>query len=149
MTERPAQRTLAADIRPFTVKAASTIRQGFAVKLDAGEIVEAAAITDDAIGIAYKLQDRVEGVSTVPAWPAVATQTVMVWMFGGGVVPARVGTGGSTAGAPAKWVADGATNATVGGGTGKLQVYGQWQETALVDELAALNVGMAGFTVGS
>lgn len=148
-TTRPQQRCCSPDIRPYTVKASNTVRQGFPVKLDSGYIVEAAAIGDNVIGIAYKLQQRVEGVSTVPAWPAAAGQKVMVWHLGAGVCPALVGTGGATAGAPAKFVSDGATDATVGGGTNKLCVLGQWEEAGAAGELAGLNLAMAGFAVGS
>jgi hypothetical protein len=142
MSARPALNYEGCYTRPYQVKIGNTVRKGFAVKIDSVAsdgtiiVVEAAAIGDNAIGIA-----RDGGA---------ALSTIRVDHFGfPGVVAALVGTGGCTAGAPAKFVADGATNATVGGATTKLVVYGQWLETGVVGDLAPLNLAAASFTVGS
>lgn len=141
MSARPAVNYDACYTRPAVVKASNTVRKGFPVKIDSFNadgtpiIVEAAAVGDNAIGIA-----RDAGA---------ALATVRVDYFGSGVVLGLVGTGGCTAGAPAKFVSDGMTNGTVGGGTTKLVVYGQWLETGVAADLAPLNLEMAGFTVGS
>jgi hypothetical protein len=128
-------------IKPGFVAAANTIRKGFPVKISSFDsngtpvFVEAAAVGDNSVGIA--LDAGAAGVK------------IRVAYWGQGVVEGLVGTGGATAGAPAKFVADGMTNATVGGATTKLVVCGQWEETGVAGDLAALNLGGFSFTVGS
>jgi hypothetical protein len=129
------------DIRPGFVLAANTVRKGFPVKINSFNAdgtpiyVEAAAVGDNIAGIAIDA--------------GIAGAKIRVAKPGQGRVEALVGTGGATAGAPAKFVADGLTNATVGGATTKLVVAGQWEETGVVGDLAALNLGAFAFTVGS
>lgn len=138
-------------IMPFAVKAANTIRHGMPVKLDSGEIVESgAAIADDAIGIAYSIQKLPAGAAHQPGigWTAPAASKVNVALLGAGVVPARVGTGGCTAGSFSKQVADGLTNATIAGDN-KLVCLGQFIETGAAGDLRGLNLAAAGATVGS
>lgn len=134
MAERPIENLKNARVVEHTC--AATVRNGFAVKNSSGEVVEAAAVGDDAFGIA--LDAGTDGTKIRVAyfgWP--------------GIVKALVGTGGCTLHAPAKFVSDGATNATVGGGTGKLRVYGTWLETGVAVDLAALDLSTASWTVGS
>jgi hypothetical protein len=124
-------------IRPYTVASGQTATRGYGAKHSGADLSVAtiAAVGDDAIGIF--LDD------------GAALTNVRVAHFGNGVVKAKVGTGGATRGSAAKYAANGLTNATVGGATTKLVVCGQWMETAVVGDLAALNLGMASFTVGS
>jgi hypothetical protein len=131
-------------IRQYTVAAGNTVRRGFPVKFSGGNIVEAAAITDNAFGIAL---DAGNGDDTTPTTNP--TTKVRVALFGNGVAKVLVGTGGATQGAPAKFVSDGTTDATVGGGTGKLRVLGQYMETGVVGDLVGINLGSAGWSVGS
>src|SRR5688500_16336181 len=125
-------------IKPFTIAATKVATEGFAVKHSgADEAIEnMAAVGDNCIGIAMS--------------SGVAGQLINVALFGcGGIVAVKVGTGGATRGSPAKYAADGLTNATVGGGTTKLVVLGQFMQTGVVGDTVGLNLGMAGFTVGS
>jgi hypothetical protein len=138
--ERAQERLEGADIRPYTVNSGQTVRKGFAVKTSGAGIVEAAAVGDNAIGIALDLGDG--NGTTGPT-------SIRVAHFGKGVVKALVGTGAATKGSFAKFVSDGATDATVGGATTKLVVYGQWLEAGAAGEVAGLNLGMAAPTVGS
>jgi hypothetical protein len=135
MAERPIVNLKNA--RVIRIAAGAAVRKGFAVKRSTTKVVEAAAVGDDAIGIALDAAGA-DG------------DMIRVAEFGfPGIVPALVGTGGCTQGSHAKWVSDGATNATIGGGSTKLRTYGTWEETGVVGDLAALNIGTAATTVGS
>ncbi len=143
MVDRAQERLSGADVRPYDVATGSTVRKGFAVKLSSGKVVEATAVGDNAIGIALEAGN---GDNTIRQSPS---KTIRVMHFGFGVCKMLVGTGGATAGAPLKWVSDGCTDATVGGGTVKLRTYGQCLETGVVGDLVGVNLGAAAFTVGS
>lgn len=132
--ERPIENLKYARVVQHTC--AGTVRKGFAVKNSSDSVVEAAAVGDNAFGIALDA--------------GVNLGKIRVAYFGyPAIVQALVGTGGCTKHAPAKFVSDGATDATVGGGTTKLRVYGQWLETAVAVDFAALNIADAAWTVGS
>ncbi len=146
MAERAQQRLDKLDIRPYRVKASNTVRRGFPVKRDGDDIIEAAAIGDNAIGIAL---DAGNGDGTLHGDGTTAPNTIRVAHYGPGAVPCLVGTGGATAGAPAKWASNGLTNATIGGGNSKLFCHGQFAETGVVGDIVGLLTGTAGFTVGS
>lgn len=141
MSARPAIDLGGAITRSGTTKAANTIRKGFPVKIDSFDsnghpiIVEAAAITDNAIGLALDA--------------GVASKECRFALWGKGVALGLVGTGGATAGAPLKFVSDGLTNATVGGGTGKLVVCGQALDTGVAVDLIPVNLAGFSFTAGS
>ncbi len=141
MSARPAPDLSGAIHRSGTVKVGNTIRKGFPVKIDSFDaaghpiFVEAAAIGDNSIGLSTDL--------------ALALKECRVALWGKGIALGLVGTGGATAGAPLKWVADGLTNATVGGGTVKLVVQGQALETGVAVDLIAVNLAGFSFTVGS
>lgn len=139
---RVQERLDGADIRPYAVVAAQTIRKGFPVKLNAGLVQEISAIGDNAIGIA---QDAGDAAGTTGA------TTIRVVHFGKGIVKGLVGTGAATAGSFAKYsgTGDGLTDGTIGGGTTKLTCCGQWLEAGAAGEFAGLNLGMASATVGS
>ena len=141
MAERPKKYLKTAYIVEHSVKFSAVVRKGFAVKNDSGDVIETVAVTDNAFGIALDA-----GTS-----PASGTKVkIRVAYFGHpGVVEALVGTAGATAFAPAKWASDGNIDATVGGGTGKLRVHGQFLETGVVGDLVALNLADAAWTVGS
>lgn len=135
MSERPIENLKNAHVTLETAGAA--VRKGFAVKRSTTKVIEGAAVGDDTIGIALDAASA-DG------------DKIRVARFGfPAIVKALVGTGGATAGSFAKWVSDGATNGTIGGGTTKLRTYGQWEETGVVGDLAALNIGCAASTVGS
>lgn len=134
MSERPIENLKNARIVEHTC--AGTVRKGMGVKDSSGSVVEAAAIGDNAFGIA--LDAGTDGTKIRVAyfgWPA--------------IVKALVGTGGATLHAPAKFVSDGATDATVGGGANKLRVWGTWLETGVAGDLAGLDLSTASWTVGS
>jgi hypothetical protein len=141
MSARPSPDLSGAIHRSGTVKASNTIRKGFPVKIDSFDasghpiFVEAAAIGDNSIGLSTDL--------------ALAGKECRVALWGKGIALGLVGTGGATAGGPLKWVADGLTNATVGGGTVKLTVNGQALETGVAADLIAVNLAGFSFTVGS
>lgn len=140
------------NLKPYTVKASNTVRHGMPVKLSSGEIVESgAAIADEAIGIAYSIQQLPAGSTRQPGigWTAPAASVVMVAMLGEGCVPIRVGTGGATAGKFAKQVSTGGTDATIGGATTALVCVGQFVETGVAGDLVGCNLGAAAPTVGS
>jgi hypothetical protein len=135
---RPAYDLGGAKFRSGTVKASNTIRKGYPVKIDSiaadghPVFVEAAAVTDNAIGLATD--------------SAVAAAQCRVALWGTGVALGLVGTGGATAGAPLKWVSDGLTTAVVAGGTVKQVILGQALETGLVGSLIAVNLGAFGWS---
>lgn len=136
MAVRAAQQLQYAEIRTFTVAAAQTVTAGQAVKQTADLIVQGmAAVGDFAIGIA--LDDAAAGT------------LVRVAIWGSGIAKVKVGTGGATRGAPAKYVANGLTTATVGGATTAIFFCGQFLETGVAGDLVALNLGVASFGVGS
>ncbi len=126
-----------ATIRPYTVAAAQTATKGYAVKHSGADdaIQNMAAVSDNCIGIA--LED------------GAAAAVVRVALFGNGVAKVKVGTGGATRGAPAKYAANGLTDATVGGATTKLVVLGQFMQTGVVGDFVGVNLGGFSFTVGS
>jgi hypothetical protein len=126
-----------ATIRPYTVAGSQAATKGFAVKHSGGDeaIQNMAAVGDNCIGIA--LED------------GVALAQVRVALFGNGIAKAKVGTGGATRGAPAKYAANGLTDATVGGATTKLTVLGQFMQTGVAGDYVGVNLGGFSFTVGS
>lgn len=137
MAERAIEILDGAIIKRFIVAANKTVTANFPVKFSgADNAVEAmAAIGDDVIGIAL------DG--------GAAGAEVRVALFGKGVAKVKVGTGGATRGSPAKYTSDGLTNATVGGGTTKLVVCGQFLQSGSAGDLVGLNLGAFSFTVGS
>lgn len=140
MTARPAIDLSGATFKSGTVKASNTIRNGYPVKIDSiasdghPVFVEAAAVTDNAIGLAQNLSG---GTATAGTQCRVA-------LWGKGIAYGLVGTGGATAGAPLKWVSDGLTNATVGGGSVKQVILGQALDTGVAADLIPVN--LAGFS---
>lgn len=126
-----------ATIRPYTVASAQIATRGFAVKHSGADdaVQNMAAVGDNCVGIA--LDD------------GVALASVRVALFGNGVAKVKVGTGGATRGAPAKYAANGLTDATVGGATTKLVVLGQFMQTGVAGDFVGVNLGGFSFTVGS
>ena len=124
-------------IRPYTVAAGKTVTEGLGVKFDGADdqIENAAAVGDDCFGIALE--------------SGTAGQVVRVALFGKGAVRVKGGSAGLARGAFAKYSATGAVAATVGGGTGKLVVWGQALQNGVSGDFVTLNLGMAGATVGS
>ncbi len=105
---RPAIDLSGATFQSGTVKASNTIRHGYPVKIDSigtdghPVFVEAAAVTDNAIGLAQNGAGRAA---------AAAASQCRVALWGKGKAEGLVGTGGTTAGAPQKWVTNGLTDA--------------------------------------
>jgi len=126
-----------ATIRPYTVASGKTGTRGFAVKHSGADdaVEDMAAVGDNCIGIALEA--------------GAALAAIRVALFGNGVAKVKVGTGGATRGAPAKFAANGLTDATVGGATTKLVVLGQFMQTGVVGDLVGVNLGGFSFTVGS
>lgn len=153
MSARNQKRTLGADIRPYTVAAANTVRHGAPVKLSSGEIVEATGIGDNVIGIAYEQLTNVPQSTAFNniGWTAPAGSRVAVMHLGAGICPVLVGVGGITAGLPVRTVltTGGAIDATIGGGTTKITVLGTAMETGAAGDLAGVNLATASYTVGS
>lgn len=137
MTARATEVLQYTTIKTFTVASGQIATRGFAVKHSGGDLAIAnmAAVGDNCIGIA--LEDGIAGA------------LVRVAMSGNGIVKVKVGTGGATRGSPAKYAANGLTDATVGGGTVKLVIHGQFVESGAVGDLVGLNLGMAAMTVGT
>jgi hypothetical protein len=149
---RPQERLGAgADIRPYTT--AGTVRQGMPVKLSSGSIVEATAIGDDVIGIAYEQLTNSPQTTAITGqrWTAPSGVKVNVCHLGKGVCPVLVGTGGATQGKAARPSAsgDGACDATVGGGTTKITILGQFMDVGVAGDLVGCNLGIASQSVGS
>lgn len=136
MAVRAAQQLQYTEIRPFTV-GATAVTAGQAVKQSGADltVVPIASVTDFAVGIV--LEDAAIGA------------LCRVALFGNGIAKVKVGTGGATRGNPAKYVANGLTNATIGGATTALFVCGQFLESGVAGDLVAVNLAGAGFTVGS
>lgn len=136
MAVRAAEQLQYTEIRAFTV-GATAVTAGQAVKHSGADLTVApiAAVGDEAIGIV--MDDA--GIGAL----------CRIAMFGNGIKKVKVGTGGATRGKGAKYVANGLTNATIGGATTALFVCGQFLESGVVGDLVAMNIGMAGFTVGS
>jgi hypothetical protein len=141
---RPFIRTQDALCRPFDVAASNTVRKGMPVKLSSGKVVEATAVTDNIIGIARDAGDAA-GTSGL--------KQIGVYMHGG-IVPALVGTGGATDGVAQRASAsgDGITDATTGGGTGKIVEVGiaviGGTGAAVAGDIIGLNLNITP-TVGS
>ena len=138
---RPTVRVSATEAKNYLVS--GTIRKGFPVKISDATttpktIVECAATTDNGIGIARDAGDAT----------GAAGLTQIVVYGHGGIVPVLVGTGGATAGAAAKWVSDGLTDATTGGGTTKVVEYGIFEDTGVAADIVGLRLNITP-TVGS
>jgi hypothetical protein len=136
MAIRAAEQLQYTEIRPFTVAVAPVIA-GQAVKHSGADlsVTALAAVGDEAVGIV--MEDAAVGA------------ICKVAMFGNGIKKVKVGTGGATRGKAAKFVANGLTNATIGGATTALFSCGQFLESGVVGDMVAVNLGLAGFTVGS
>jgi hypothetical protein len=137
MSTRPFVCLEGAIIRTHTVASAKTVDQYYPVKRSGadGAVEKIAAVGDDGIGIALDA--------------GVAGDKVRVVYPGCCVTRCKVGTGAATEGAPAKYASDGLTDATVGGGTTKLVVYGKFTETGVAGDIVGLDLGAFSFTVGS
>jgi hypothetical protein len=141
---RPTVRLGATETKAYDVYTGSTIRKGFPVKFYTGtkQVVEATAVTDNIIGIARDAGDAA-GTSGL-------TQ-IGVYIHGG-IVPVLVGTGGATAGVAARLAvpssADGVTDATTGGGTGKIVELGIFEDTGVAADMVGLRLNITP-TVGS
>lgn len=137
---RPSVRTQSTNCRPYNVATSNTIRKGFPVKFSSGKIVEVAAITDNGFGIS---RDAGDAAGTA------GLKQIGVYLRGG-CVPALVGTGGSTEGVAQRFSAsgDGITDATTGGGTGKIFEYGIASETGVAGDIIGLILNINP-TVGS
>lgn len=127
------------------VAAGQTVARGRAVALSSGTVQE----TNTALyGVAMKDADgdgaSPEGSIGAPGY------SVGVAMFGSNaIVPMVVGTGGVTMGSPVRLIADGVTDATIGGGTGAIFVAGTATQTGAPGNLVGINIGSAGYCVGS
>lgn len=122
-------------IKPFTVKAASTVTEGYAVKIEDGSIVLNCSAGDAAFGIALE--------------SGTAGQVVNVAIVaGGGIVPVKVGTGGATASLYGAAVADGIANAgALGGGTTLVNIVCQFMQTGVAgDVVGAIPVSIPAVT---
>lgn len=142
---RPTIRVSATEAKNYLVY--GTIRKGFPVKIyDATTtpktVQECSAVTDNGIGISRDAGDS----------SGAAGLTQIVVYGHGGIVPVLVGTGGATAGIAARLAvpsaADGVTDATTGGGTGKIYEYGVFEDTGVVGDYVGLRLNITP-TVGS
>lgn len=109
-------------IKPFTVKAASAVTAGYAVKIDGTDVLNCSA-GDAANGIALAT--------------AAAGETVEIALANcGGLVAVKVGTGGCTAGLYGKAVADGIADAgALGGGTTLANIVCQFIQTGVAGDV--------------
>lgn len=137
MTIRVNRNLAGCDIRPYLIPTSKVVTLGWAVKHSGadGSVENVAAVGDEGIGIALE--------------SGVAGQTVRIALFGKGRVPVKIGTAAVTRGNAIKYSADGGVVATIGGGTTKLFVWGQAEESGVLNDLVTCNLAMAGFTVGS
>lgn len=138
MATRPIENLDPSIIKSFTVAATKSATKGFAVKHSGAddEVENGAAVGDEVIGIALNT--------------AAAGEKVRVALWGPGVAPMKVGTGGITRGAYAKFHATGGTTATVGGGTTKLVPWGQALQAGDAGDYVGVNLSSGGTpTVGS
>lgn len=137
MAERAIEHLDGAIIKVYTVASGKTVAANYPVKHSGSDTdIEAmAAIGDNVFGIALDA--------------GAAGDKVRVALFGKGVCKVKVGTGGASRGAPAKYASDGLIDATVGGGTTKLTVCGEFLQTGAAGDLVGLNLGAFSFTVGS
>lgn len=109
-------------IKTFTVKAASSVTVGYAVKLDGTNVLNCGA-GDAAFGIAL-------------ATAAAGEQVEIALAFGGGIVPVKVGTGDATAGLYGAAVADGIANAgALGGGTTLVNIVCLFVQTGVAGDV--------------
>lgn len=142
MATRPTVRTQNTECRPADVYTSSTVRKGFPVKYYSGttKVVEATANTDHCVGVARDTGDAA-GTSGL--------KQIGVFKHGG-CIPMLVGTGGVTAGEPVRLAAaaDGITNATIGGGTTQIFVFGTAEDTGVAGDYVGVNFNPH-FTVGS
>ena len=124
-------------VRPFTVASGQAVTLGKPVKFASAdtEVLNAAATTDDVIGIALET--------------GAAGAQVRVALLGVAIARVLVGTGGATRGAKAKWVSDGIADATVGGGTTKVVFPGLFMQSGVAGDYVGLLIGGAGAGVGS
>ena len=110
-------------IKTFTVKAASSVTEGYAVKIDGDGIVLNCSAGDAANGIALESG-------------AAGTQVMVALANCGGLVAVKVGTGGATAGLYGAAVADGIANAgALGGGTTLVNIVCQFLQTGIAGDV--------------
>lgn len=137
MATRPEEHLEGAIIREYDVPSGKATTRGFAVKHSGADdaVENAAAVTDEVFGIALETKT--------------AGQRCRVALFGYGVAPMLVGTGGIARGQFAQYAATGGIDMTVGGGTGKIITWGQALQTGAAGDYVGVNLAMAGATVGS
>lgn len=119
-------------LQTFPVKAASDVTAGYPVKMDGTDVLNCTA-GDAAVGYAMAT--------------AAAGELVEIALIGSsGIVKAKVGTGGCTAGAWLKAANDGAINSgTLGGGTTLVNVIGKALQTGSAgDFVGVVPIGFAG-----
>ena len=133
MAARATIDTSLALIKSATVKAASNVTEGYAIKFHTDGTVLNATAGDAAIG--YALETG-----------AAAAVVSYVVMGSGAIVKAKVGTGGATIGAWLKMANDGVTDAgTLGGGTTLVNVVGLAVQTGVAaDFIGVLPIAFAG-----
>lgn len=139
MAERAFEVLTNAIIKAYDVPSGKAVTKFNAVKFSGADtdIEDAAATTDDAIGIALRAG-------------AALAKDVPVCLLGAGICKVKVGSAGTaTRGSFAKWATAGTTNGTVGGGTTKVVWLGQYLQSGVANDVVALNVGLATPGVGS
>lgn len=109
-------------IKAATVKAASSVTVGYAIKRDGTDVLNCSA-GDACDGIALSTGAAAEVVDIALA-------------NCGGIVPVKVGTGGATAGLYGKAVADGIADAgALGGGTTLVNIVCQFVQTGVAGDV--------------
>ena len=110
-------------IKTFTVKAASSVTEGYAVKFEDGQIALNCSAGDAANGIALESG-------------AAGTQVQVALANCGGLVAVKVGTGGATAGLYGAAVANGVADAgALGGGTTLVNIVCQFLQTGVAGDV--------------
>jgi hypothetical protein len=110
-------------VKTFRVKAASSVTEGYAVKIEDGLIVLNCAAGDAANGIALESG-------------AAGDLVAIALCNAGGLVPVKVGTGGATAGLYGVAVANGVANAgALGGGTTLVNIVCQFIENGVAGDV--------------
>lgn len=131
MAARPIVNTCNLILQTFPVKAASSVTAGYPVKLDGTDVLNCTA------------GDAADGYAMASA---AAGEMVEIAMIGSsGIVEAKVGTGGATAGAWLKAANDGVTDAgTLGGGSTLINIVGRAVQTGVAaDKIGVLPIAFA------
>ena len=130
-------------IKRYLVAAANTLKVGSIVYLSAeGTVALSTAATAEHLGI-------VTGITDGGATATAGDEVSVVHLGTSGVAKVLVGTSGATAGAHLTAEADGATDATTGGGTAQCNTIGLCLQTGVAGDFVGVAISLASASVSA